>query len=271
MDHRSPAFEATLLYNSNSDYEYSVLTKDIEDLFHDYDETVCFVDKVDAVYVLITTERLKVLLALGNDSLPIDGFLSADRPAATQHNDTEILGKLLAISATTTVLILPRDDIPATAQTFSDHAMSALCWDIVACVHATIPAELVFWSDTETLYTAQEFERACTYAAAQTQFDSLNADPAPDVLEDETLQELFHREPEVNATMDTWLAARDEADPEAADSGQEAIARNRWLDLLWPRKLAGQGSNVPAGGLSALKQDKTEATFTGTNSGVWVQ
>lgn len=239
MTQQDMVCEATLLFSRAPDYDMPSLLEDLDVVLTEAGEPPRSADAVDDAHTLITTASLKILLARSEDPLPLDGLLAADRPSIAALTESEILKALLQVSATITILVVPNHDADPTPVT-CPHAMQAICRDILVCLHGTAPSDLLFLGDSDTLYSATEFEQACTYAAHQgpreVLADATHLDSRVTTASRAGLPEHFQRDPEVTPTMSDWLENADPPEP-TPDEDEEAVPaeRNRWFRRLWSR------------------------------------
>ncbi len=167
MDPRSPSFEANLLYKTASLPDLDLLVEDIRDSLEENAVILLYAEKVDGVFTLLTCDTMQILLAFTDVAIPAEHFLDAQRPAAASISETEMLGKLTAHRSSVTVLVVDHEiDGPEPSQ-WHDTQKRTICWDIAACIAQHAAPQLVFWCDGDTLYTHDEFERACTYKASR--------------------------------------------------------------------------------------------------------
>ncbi|MCG6904352.1 MAG: hypothetical protein LJE68_16900 [Rhodobacter sp.] len=167
MEPRSPSFEANLLYQTVRTPNYADLIDDLTTTIEGNGETLRQIDEIDSVFTLLTCKQVQILIAFNPDPLPVDHFLGAERPTTSNIGDGEIMRRLTASSASATVLVLDRNPNTPIFGAEQDRLKRSLCWDIVDCLFFATSADLVFWSETDTLYAADEFERASTFQARQ--------------------------------------------------------------------------------------------------------
>jgi len=201
MDPRSPSFEANLLFKTAPRFTLSSVVNKLRCAIEDQGETLHHVEKIDTVFTHLTCDSVDILLAYCEAPLPAEHFLGAERPSVTSFSDAEILTRLTLNQASFTILVTDReiDDMPYGAA--HEALKRALCWDLADCIESSFGTDLVFWSDTDTLYASEEFARACTYAESQTATQPYDEDC--DQLP--TVAELFHSEPVVNGAALAWL------------------------------------------------------------------
>jgi len=165
MGSRSSSFEASLLYKTASLPALETVREDIQAIIETNGEVLLRTDQVDEMFTILTCEAVQVLLAFTPAPLPVAHFLNASRPGAASLSETEILSRLQQVHGMVTVLVIDRETPAAeTAETDLKHD---LCWDITECLFQKSTADIVFWSDTDMLYAAEEFERSCSYFACQ--------------------------------------------------------------------------------------------------------
>ena len=130
MDHRSPSFEATLLYKTAPRPDYEALVSEIRDIIEDHGSILLAAEPIDSVFTLLTCDTVQILLAFTQTPLPPDHFLEARRPAVANLAETAVLGLLNAHQATATVLVVDNEgeDVPY-GQAFENFKRT-LCWEI---------------------------------------------------------------------------------------------------------------------------------------------
>ena len=219
MDQRSPTFEATLLHKTAPNLDQNQIKKEFAKTLDAHNETIENIEKIDSVYYLFHCQSVKILLAIGADPLPLDGMLNATRPGAVAIHETQILAQLVEIGASSTLLVLERD--PNTASGAPEQAlkMRNICWELSDRLYACTSTDLVFWSETETLYAAPEFERAATYHATQSNLPQVEA-----------AHKHFRDAPNICGTMRTWIendqeSERQTSSPKACESDQNWFER----------------------------------------------
>lgn len=167
MDQRSPSFEASLLFRTATQPVLDDVIEDLQAVIEINGEILEQVEQIDDIFTVLTCGTVQVLLAVCPEALPVAHFMSAQRPGAASLSEHEILVQLTDMAAMITVLVIERDDICAPLS-----LMRNLCWDITESLFEDRAADMVFWSDTDILYDAEEFDRACSYAAYQARSDA---------------------------------------------------------------------------------------------------
>ncbi len=167
MDHRSPPFEATLLYGAGTRPERDNLIAEIRGMLETHGERILDIEEADEIFTLFTCSSVQLLLACSPKPLPVEHFLGAERPAAACLNDAEILSKLTEAKRSVTVLVLDRETDLRRLGPGQRLIKRDICWDATECVHDNSAADLVFIAENDTLYSGEEFDRICTYEAFQ--------------------------------------------------------------------------------------------------------
>jgi len=170
MDHRSPSFEASLLYKTAPTPTVDSIMDDFRAAIEVNGETLQRVEQSDDSFTILSCETVQILLAISHSPLPVRHYLNIDRPAAAEMSENQILGRLTGVQATTTVVVVDREidtDAIRSSPPPTSRLKRNLCWDITDCLFQQGPTELVFWSADDILYADEEFERACSYAAQQ--------------------------------------------------------------------------------------------------------
>lgn len=197
MDDRSPSFEANLLYKTAQSPSFDTLLADLEAVIAINGETLRQLEPIDSVFTLLSCDSVQVLLAFSAEPLSVEHFLGAERPVATSIADSEILARLTDCRASATVLVLDQDPNNPNFGAAHEALKRAICWDVTDCLYNGTEADLVFWADTDTLFAAEEFERASSYLAHQ--------DRASGAAHDEfglpRIPDHFSREPVVTETV----------------------------------------------------------------------
>lgn len=157
MDHRSPSFEATLLCKTAPKLKHTTLIQDVLRTIELSDERVESHEIIEESYALFTCETCFVLVSVDETPLPMEPFLSAERPDLGATDGDRIIEDLTQIGASATVLVMDRDpDDPLLGQAHHDR-MRVLCWDVSFSVHNHSGNSLMYWSDLNLLFTAEEF------------------------------------------------------------------------------------------------------------------
>ncbi len=160
MDQRSPTFEATLLYKTAPALDYPALVAELRELLADHGMVLTNAERIDGIFTLLTCDTLQILLAVTETPLPVEHFLDAHRPASDRYGEVNILRRLQDHKSCAAVLVLDAegDNVPF-GQAFED-TKRVICWEIAECLSEMARPELIFWCDSDTLYAADEFQRA---------------------------------------------------------------------------------------------------------------
>jgi len=196
MDHRSPAFEATLLYQDGSMPDVMAHDSDFARILAENGETLQSIERIDSVFFLITGAETKILVALGNEALPLDGFLEAGRPSVSALHENEILNRLTQVGSHMTVIALPKDPNASFVAARIEAMLQGICWELVACLFLHARPDLVFWADTDTLYADEEFERASLFKTAEAEALLVGCAPTPPQVPKTNLRSFFDRSEE---------------------------------------------------------------------------
>ncbi|MDJ0628903.1 MAG: hypothetical protein QNJ44_11635 [Rhodobacter sp.] len=221
MDLGSPSFEASLLYKAAVSYDADQLALDIGGIARRHGLTFRTAEQMDRIFLLFDCDEIQMLLAFCDDPLPTAHFLDANRPKAATSCERTILYKVASHSASTTVLVLDHPNATARRDQVHGALKRDLCWDIACYLSARTSPDLVFWCDDDTLYTAEEYRRACDFRAAQ---------QSPQAADRQDGHEHLRADPVLPAQAVDWintktLAGTDpETEPEAerAGTGEEA-------------------------------------------------
>ena len=131
------------------------------------------------------------MIGVCSDGLPPKHFLEAMRPAISVLTDREILQRLTRHSSSMTLLVMDADGMQDAPRQQS--LKSCLCWDLTDLLFTMTAPDLVFWCGTDTLYAAEEFDRACTYMSAQDTPTRPRKSPSHDAIPAH-----FNRDPEIS-------------------------------------------------------------------------
>ncbi|KMW57172.1 hypothetical protein AIOL_002133 [Candidatus Rhodobacter oscarellae] len=194
----------------------------------------CEAEKLDRQNFLFKTSAVKVLVAVRPEPLPMDGLL-----ACGTASDRETLAtRVLDSNASVTVLVMQLDVVPG-------QVLRHLCVAIAQKIHAIYPADLLFWSDTETLLGCEEFDQLSAFAADPAEEDSLEKTIAS--LKASRPAQWDTGTPEMSEAMKAWFEGGDD---EALGSHEHVEQSLSELGLLAARGLAqnfvGQGRECAA-------------------------
>ena len=232
MDPRSPSFEANLLYKTAPRFNINSVVEDFRCAIKDQGQTLHHVEQIDSVFTHLTCDNVDILIAYCAAPLPVEHFLGAERPSTTGYSEAEILGRLTLNQASITILVTDRDLDDMHFGAAHEEVKRNLCWDLTDCVQSNLAASLVFWSDTDTLYAAEEFERVCSYADIQSSaaFSDLdNAELWPNL---PSVPAEFNREPIVNGAALAWLSGEVEESRDEFETLDEPEEDYATLDTL---------------------------------------
>ncbi|MDJ0827677.1 MAG: hypothetical protein QNJ16_19480 [Rhodobacter sp.] len=140
------------------------MAHDIRNLIEDNGLYVRRITAADGIFLRFDCAEIQVLLAFCDRPLPTDHFLDARRPDDAAEADPAVLQRLIEHRSSITVLVLDHPDTaPAVGQV---HLKRALCWDVTDYLAAATRPALVFWCETDTLFSAAEFRRSDDCAPA---------------------------------------------------------------------------------------------------------
>ena len=154
MDHRSPAFEANLLYKTAPNAPSDDILKDIKGVLEAHETMLGQIERVDEIFTLIQCETLEILLAFTDIPMPVDHFKDVKRPQMASVPETEILRRLTRHQFSVTVLVVGRNSDTAGPSAIKN---SLICRDIVAAISNQTLPDLIYWSEQDILGTADEF------------------------------------------------------------------------------------------------------------------
>ncbi len=166
MDRRSPTSEANLLYKTAPQPDLAAAEEDIRDILEEHGAMLLGTERIDGIYTLLMCDIADVLIGLTPDPLSVGHFLGTERPVAASLSEHEILTRLSAHSACAIVIVAePEIDPPAADE--SDDVLRAICEELADWLCRTTDPDLVFWCETDTLYTSGEFTRDRAFRTAQ--------------------------------------------------------------------------------------------------------
>lgn len=108
-------------------------------------------------HLLVNCDRVQVLVACCPVPFGPDEFAGAGRPGENRMADRLALEALRRHRASLKILVTAPPDAEDPA---SEAERRLLCWEIADLVTELVGAVLVYWHDTDTLFTAGEFARA---------------------------------------------------------------------------------------------------------------
>ena len=267
MGHESPAFEATLLYKTAPRPDLDRLVRDIEDVLDAHGAMLLSVEHLDGIFTLLSCDTVQVLLAFTDSAMPIEHFLDTHRPATADLSEPAMLARLTAHTAAATVMVMNCNGsvrMNAAHETLKRN----ICWDVTETIFQLCTADLVFWNETDTLFSDAEFERTCIYLDHQSMIPENPEDQHPS-----RLPVFFETEPMINLAALDWLGSQI-AEPEVlCEPGSDEPDRRRldtWLSLAIPNRLALQFDRVQnafdvRGSLNAIALACTAATIAMTS------
>ncbi|RMD93020.1 MAG: hypothetical protein D6811_05770 [Alphaproteobacteria bacterium] len=112
---------------------------------------------VPGEHVLVTCDRVQVLAAYCPVPFEVDDFSGANRPGTDPLADRLVLEALGAHSASVRLLVVERPEAVIGA---APAERRLLCWELADLLSENLGAQLVFWSETDTLFSAGEFARS---------------------------------------------------------------------------------------------------------------
>lgn len=109
---------------------------------------------VPGEHLLLHCDTVQVLLAFCAVPFDIEDFQGAARPDHAMEDDARILERLVAHRSSLTVLVA---DHPSADMREPLARKQRLCWEVVDIVAGALDADLIFWSESDTIYSAAEF------------------------------------------------------------------------------------------------------------------
>ncbi len=238
MDPRSPSFEANLLYKTAPTPRFDKLVEEIADVLEAQGTMLIGVERVDHIFTLLNCDTVEILLAFTGDPLPVEHFIDANRPAAASLCEAEILGRLTRHKSSATVLVVDRDGCAGAYSQPHEELKRNLCWGIADCLHNHCAADLVFWCDSDTLYSADEFQRAWLIEAAPVELN-ICAEVLDDSPPTPRTMPRFTAEPQLGADAMAWFT--DDLEEESRDLATDRpdrAALDMLLSVALPNRLA---------------------------------
>ncbi len=151
------SYEATLLSRGRLDLSRHDAQDELQEIVEDQGLVLERFETMDDMFLMLDCGPVQVLIALCNEPMKVSHFVNANRPAERKWNDDQILGLLHGHEAISTVLVT---DTPGT--THQDPRLDVqkrmLCADLTDWMFSRTLPDLVFWSDTDTLYAGPEFD-----------------------------------------------------------------------------------------------------------------
>ena len=128
MDQRSPSHEATLLFQTSSLPEPGPVAEETATILDLHGQTPRRVDRVGR-FTLFTCDGVEVLLAFNLQTLPVEHFIGAQRPAAASLPESEILARLTDTAVSVTVLVVD-SEAGSPSERCSDAQKREICREI---------------------------------------------------------------------------------------------------------------------------------------------
>ena len=135
MDHRSPTFEANLLYKTAPDTNSDALLEDIQAVLAAHETMLERLERVDSVFTLMHCDTVDVLLAFTDICMPVSHFENVQRPQFARLAEAEVLGRLSRHESSVTVLVIDKGGATAAKPAEKRH-LREICRDITALIHA---------------------------------------------------------------------------------------------------------------------------------------
>lgn len=157
MDLRSPTFEANLLYKTAPDTNSDALSEEIQAVLAAHETMLDHVERVDSVFTLIHCDTVDILLAFTDICMPVAHFENVQRPEFARLAEAEVLGRLSRHEGSVTVLVIDKGGDAVAETGAQPRRLREICRDITALIHQRDAADLIYWSDNDTLYAGEEF------------------------------------------------------------------------------------------------------------------
>ncbi len=136
---------------------------------------------VPGEHLLLHCDTVQVLLAYCAVPFDIEDFQGAARPDHAMEDDARILDRLSAHRSSMTVLVA---DHPSAAARETLAQKRRLCWEVIDIVAGALDADLVFWTDSDTIYSPAEFAVATLAETAPRPMPTPRHAPMEDATDD---------------------------------------------------------------------------------------
>lgn len=154
MSTATTSVEASLLFDSVPGDDLTLQLPELKRCLGALDAPVRHSRTNPGEHVLLHCDAVQVLIALCSVPFDVEGFEGAVRPERAVESERAVMDRLTRHAASLTVLVTDR---PGAARRDSLELKQRICWDVADLMAEAMGAGLVFWSDTDTLYTATEF------------------------------------------------------------------------------------------------------------------
>lgn len=155
MTQRGLNFEATLLYREPYVPSASKLAQSVKPIMQSHGEDVVTIERIDDSFTLVRGTKTQVLINYSDQPLPLDPL---SRKGSEKDDKNLILDVLTHSRGSTTILVLDREPTEAEEDKMPPNAKRSICWELIAAHNVLKPAALTFWAETESLYSAEEFD-----------------------------------------------------------------------------------------------------------------
>lgn len=157
MTGKSTSIEANLLFSRPPADDLSTQSEELIGCMEHLGFRVAATRVEPGEHVLFTCDRIQVLVALCNAPYGVEEFAGASRPGDDPVTDRLVLDTLRRHRASVKVLVTDR---PGALIGASAHEKRFLGWELTDLLAEHLTADLIFWNDGDTLYSAGEFARA---------------------------------------------------------------------------------------------------------------
>ncbi|MBV0912918.1 hypothetical protein [Anianabacter salinae] len=149
--------EATLLYSDPLGVELSSLVEGLDACLAQFDQPILETRFVREEYLILYCPDVQVLAARCPVPLDLDQFEGVTRPDGDNDMDHAVLSMLEDHAESLTVIVTVAPEHGART---SRADRLEICCEVADLLAEETHADLVFWCDTDTLFTADEFARA---------------------------------------------------------------------------------------------------------------
>ncbi len=157
MSDQSASAEANLLYSEPFGVDLPGLLEGLDACLSQFDQPIKETRFVRGEYLIAYCRDVQVLAAICPIPLELEQFEGVTRPDGDTDMDTAVLAMLEdhVESLTVMVTIAPGSDDKTTRAERLE-----ICCEVADLLSEETEADLVFWCESDTLFTADEFARA---------------------------------------------------------------------------------------------------------------
>lgn len=157
MSEPTASAEANLFYSDPMRVELSTLVEGLDACLAQFDQPIRETRFVREEYLILYCEAVQVLAARCPVPLDLEQFEGVTRPDGDSDMDHAVLALLEDHSESLTIVVTVAPGMEGRT-TRADRL--EICCEVADLLAEGSEAELVFWCETDTLFTADEFARA---------------------------------------------------------------------------------------------------------------